>query len=206
MQKNSREVEKEVEKSLLKMVKFVAVVMLISSFIHSYQQFNRVETMYAFSKKTNWSQQIKDLNYFDNEKIVVKDAPLAGFEVMGTQTKNKIYLDKNIKYYSDFLYYYTHEYFHYLQQQYPMSEPLLVHYRSTELTTKQEKLVANKNEEILTDLITYKLLNVDNLSYLETKEAKNMLKDDDVKKYVDYYVKLSKFNNNHFHKITKIEL
>lgn len=184
----------------------VAVIIIISVIASCFVSIYRVETMYAFSTKTKWEQQIKDLNYFDNKKIIVKDAPLQHFEILGTQTKNRIYLDKNIKYYSDFLYYYTHEYFHYLQQQYPMSEPLLVHYRSTELTTKQEKLVANKNDEILTDLITYKLLNVDNLSYLDTNEAKNMLKDDDVKKYIDYYIKLSKFNNNHFHKITKMDL
>ena len=202
MSKNRAFLDKHADK----ISKFLVVIIIFGVFVSCFESVYRVETMYAFSKKTNWSQQIEDLNYFDNEKIIVKDAPLAGFEVMGTQTKNRIYLDKDIKYYSDFLYYYTHEYFHYLQQQYPLSEPLLVHYRSTELTTKQEKLVANKNDEILTDLITYKLLNVDNLSYLETKEAKNMLKDDDVKKYVDYYIKLSKFNNNHFNKMTRIDL
>lgn len=184
----------------------VAVIMIISVIASCFVSIYRVETMYAFSKKTNWSQQIKDLNYFDNEKIIVKDAPLQHFEVMGTQTKNRIYLDKDIKYYSDFLYYYTHEYFHYLQQQYPLSEPLLVHYRSTELTTKQEKLVANKNDEILTDLITYQLTKLDTLSYLSEKEAKKLLKDEKVEKYINYYVKLSKFNNNHFHKITRIDL
>lgn len=173
---------------------FIGLV-IVTFVFNIYDAYAKPETAFVFATETKWEQQIKDLNYFDNEKITVKDAPIEGFDLEGAQSKNKIYLNKNINDETKFKYIYTHEYFHYLQKEFKIKAPDLSSFKSSQKVEYKE--YSNVQNEVLTDLVAFqKLSKVESFepTYLTVSEAISLMKNKEIKEYINYYVELSSFN------------